>query len=112
MNIAARTWSWIIGLSGIVLPASLYAWQAINFSNWKESQNSYVCGMPLFFAFIISIVLSIFLSFTAFAIGYSEFRDISKPRPWHRTIELIILCLPIISVFLYIIFLVAWIIWA
>ena len=91
-----RGWSWLLGALAVVLPSVFYTWQAMQFSQWAEAQEGYVCGMPLMAVAFLAVLLSALLSFLAFVVGLAGYRDLSKPRSKLRAAELVLVGLPAI----------------
>ena len=91
-----RGWSLLLGALAVVLPSAFYTWQAVQFSRWADAQEGYVCGMPLMAAVFLAVLLSALLSFLAFAVGLTGYRDLPKPRSRLRAVELVLVGLPAI----------------
>ena len=91
-----RGWSWLLGTLAVLLPSAFYTWQAVQFARWAESQEGFVCGMPLMAVATLSVLLSALLSFLAFAVGLTGYRDLPRPRPKLRAFELLLVGLPAI----------------
>lgn len=90
----ARGWSWVLGISSVLLPSAFYVWQAHQFSQWAKAQEAYVCGMPLLAAILLAALLAGTLSMAALAFGIVAFRKLPKRRPRGRLLELLLVGFP------------------
>ena len=84
-----RAISWALALASIVIPVVFYLLQLRQFEEFAASRDGYTCGMPLLAAMMISAIAGIFLSIIAAVTGLTDYRDLARPRPTLRKLELV-----------------------
>lgn len=82
--------SWVLGLCSILLPATMFAYYARDFSKTTAASTAtYVCGMPLLSAMMLCLAIALVLSLAALVLALTSFRRLERPRPLTRLIEAI-----------------------
>ena len=93
-----RAISWAFGLASVAIPTVFYLLQLRQFEAFAASREGYTCGMPLLAAMMISAIAGIFLSFIAAVAGFTDYRDLPRPRPTLRKLELVGVSIVLIGV--------------
>lgn len=72
---------------------AIFSWR---FSQWAETQDGGVCGMPLLGAWGLGLLVMCVLSLVALGLGLVSFARLPAPRPRRRLAELLLLALPLL----------------
>jgi len=80
----------------VLAPAAYVTYFSWRFSQWAETQDGGVCGMPLLGAWGLGLLAMCFLSLVALGLGVVSFVRLPAPRPRRRLAELLLLALPLL----------------
>lgn len=97
-----RKISWLLCLLAIVAPPIWAYFEKKSLYEEVQAQYGYICGLPILAIIGLACFSAALLSFLSLMFGILSFRSLTKPRPWYRVVELVVLGLPAILSILYV----------
>ncbi len=89
-----RSFSLAVLAVSVLAPSAYVAYFSWSFNRWANAQPYSVCGMPLYGAYGLALVVMGFLSLVAVGLGVAAFVRLPAPRQRWRIAELLLLALP------------------
>ena len=91
-----RRLSWFLGALAYALPPIWAYWSQSTLYAEAKARGQYLCGLPYLAIVTLACLGSAILGAAACGFGYRSYRHLPKPRPLVRSVELVVLTVPLV----------------